>query len=318
MKALLGLALAAVSALAHAQYPNKVVKMVVAYAPGGATDVVTRAVAQRLSPVWGQPVVIENKPGANTNIAAGEVAKAAPDGYTFLSTAESTLAVNPYVYKELPFDPAKDFVPVSGLAIAYQVLAVNPAAPYKSVADVIAAAKAEPGKLNYADFGPGSSPHLNMEMFMHMAGIQMTPVHYKGGGPALTDVMGGHVPMIILSTTLTSKPYKAGQLRILGVGSPKRLAAFPELPTIAESGLPGYEAVTWFGLFAPAGTPREVVNKVNADVQNVLADPDFREKFLAPTYFEPVTGSPAQFADYVRREADKWSKVIRQARITIE
>jgi len=146
----------------------------------------------------------------------------------------------------------------------------------------------------------------------------MTPVHYKGGGPALTDVMGGHVPMIILSTTLTSKPYKAGQLRILGVGSPKRLAAFPELPTIAESGLPGYEAVTWFGLFAPAGTPREVVNKVNADVQKVLADPDFREKFLAPTYFEPVIGSPAQFADYVKREADKWSKVIRQARITIE
>src|SRR3954468_14346497 len=318
MKALLGLALAAVSALAHAQYPNKVVKMVVAYAPGGATDVVTRAVAQRLSPVWGQPVVIENKPGANTNIAAADVAKAAPDGYTFLSTAESTLAVNPYVYKELPFDPAKDFIPVTGLAIAYQVLAVNPNAPYKSVADVIAAAKAEPGKLNYADFGPGSSPHLNMEMFMHMAGIQMTPVHYKGGGPALTDVMGGHVPMIILSTTLTSKPYKAGQLRILGVGSPKRLAAFAELPTIAESGLPGYEAVTWFGLFAPAGTPREVVNKVNADVQKVLADPDFREKFLAPTYFEPVIGSPAQFADYVRREADKWSKVIRQAKITIE
>ena len=318
MKALLALVLAAGCAAAHAQYPNKVVKMVVAYAPGGATDVVTRAVAQRLSPMWGQPVVIENKPGANTNIAAGEVAKAAPDGYTFLSTAESTLAVNPYVYKELPFDPAKDFVPVSGLAIAYQVLAVNPNAPYKSVADVIAAAKAEPGKLNYADFGPGSSPHLNMEMFMHMAGIQMTPVHYKGGGPALTDVIGGHVPMIILSTTLTSKPYKAGQLRILGIGSPKRLAAFPEVPTIAESGLPGYEAVTWFGLFAPAGTPRDVVNKVNADVQKVLADPDFREKFLAPTYFEPVTGSPAQFAEYVKREADKWSKVIRQAKITIE
>src|SRR3954463_5621596 len=177
MKAFLAVALAAASVAALAQpYPSKVVKMVVAYAPGGATDVVTRAVAQRLSPMWGQPVVIENKPGANTNIAAGEVAKAAPDGYTFLSTAESTLAVNPYVYKELPFDPAKDFIPVSGLAIAYQVLAVNPSVPYKSVADLIAAAKAEPGKLNYADFGPGSSPHLNMEMFMHMAGIQMTPV----------------------------------------------------------------------------------------------------------------------------------------------
>ena len=305
------------SVLAQA-FPTKSVKMVVAYAPGGATDVITRAVASRLSPMWGQPVIIENRPGANTNIAAAEVAKAPPDGYAFLSTAEATFAVNPYVYKELPFDAEKGFVPVSGLAIAYQVLAVNPSVPYKSVTDVITAAKAQPGKLNYAAFGPGSSPHLNMEMLMHMAGIQMTPVHYKGGGPALTDVIGGHVPMVILSTTLTSKPYKAGQLRILGVGSKQRLAAFPELPTIAESGLPGYEAVTWFGLFAPTGTPRDVVNKVNADVQKVLADPEFREKFLAPMNFEPITGSPAEFTDYVKREAAKWKAVIQSAKITIE
>jgi tripartite-type tricarboxylate transporter receptor subunit TctC len=299
-------------------FPAKVVKIVVAYAPGGATDVVTRAVAQRLSPMWNQPVIIENKPGANTNIAAAEVAKAPADGYTLLSTAESTFAVNPYVYTSLPFDPVKDYVPVTGLGIIHQVLAVHPGVPYKSVRDVIAAAKAQPGKLNYAAFGPGSSPHLNMEMFLHMAGVQMTPVHYKGGAPALTDVIGGHVPMIILSTTLTAKPYKAGQLRILGVGSNERLAAFPEIPTIAESGLPGYEAVSWFALFAPAGTPRDVVNKVNADVQRVLADADFREKFLAPNYFEPVTGSPEEFAAYVKREAAKWRKVIQQARITVD
>src|SRR5205823_12813440 len=302
MKAMLfALAMAGWATVVAQPYPSKVVKMVVAYAPGGATDVVTRAVAQRLSPMWGQPVVIENKPGANTNVAAGEVAKAPADGYTLLSTAESTFAVNPYVYATLPFE-VKDYVPVSGLGIINQVLAVNPGVPFKSVADVIAAAKAEPGKLNYAAFGPGSSPHLNMEMFLHMAGVQMTPVHYKGGAPALTDVIGGHVPMIILSTTLTAKPYKAGQLRILGVGSKQRLAAFPELPTIAESGLPGYEAVSWFGLFAPAGTPREAVAKINADVQRVLADPDFREKFLAPNYFEPISGSPEEFAAYVRRE----------------
>src|SRR5438067_5470227 len=313
------LAALAVAAAAVAQsYPSKVVKIVVAYAPGGATDVVTRAVSQRLSPIWGQPVVIENKPGANTNIAAGEVAKAPADGYTLLSTAETTFAVNPYVYTQLPFDPAKDYVPVTGLGIVNQVLAVNPALPYRSVADVIAAAKAQPDRLNYAAFGPGSSPHLNMEMFLHMAGVQMTPVHYKGGAPALTDVIGGHVPMIILSTTLTAKPYKAGQLRILGVGSRQRLAAFPELPTIAESGLPGYEAVSWFGLFAPAGTPRAGVAKINADVQRVLADADFREKFLAPNYFEPISGSPEEFAAYVRREAAKWSQVIRQANITLE
>ena len=318
MKALLfALAMALSATVAAQPYPSKVVKMVVPYAAGGATDVVTRAVAQRLSPMWGRPVVIENKPGANTNIAAAEVAKAPADGYTLLATAEATFAVNPYVYATLPYD-VKDYVPVSGLGIINQVLAVHPSLPYRSVAEVIAAAKAQPGKLNYAAFGPGSSPHLNMEMFLHMAGVQMTAVHYKGGAPALTDVIGGHVSMIILSTTLTAKPYKAGQLRILGVGTRERLAAFPEIPTIAESGLPGYEAVSWFGLFAPAGTPREVVSKVNADVQRVLADPDFREKFLAPNYFEPVTGSPEQFADYVKREADKWSKLIRASKITIE
>src|SRR3989440_3374676 len=319
MKALLFALALALSAAAQAQaFPSKVVKIVVAYAPGGATDVVTRAVAQRLSPMWNQPVIIENKPGANTNIAAGEVAKAPADGYTLLSTAETTFAVNPYVYTQLPFDPAKDYVPVTGLGIINQVLAVNPALPYKSVAEVIAAARAQPGKLNYAAFGPGSSPHLNMEMFLHMAGVQMTAVHYKGGAPALTDVIGGPWPMIILSTTLTAKPYKAGQLRILGVGSRERLAAFPELPTIAESGLPGYEAVSWFGLFAPTGTPREAVARINTDVQRVLADPGFRDKFLAPNYFEPVTGSPEAFAAYVKREAAKWSKGIKQANITVD
>jgi tripartite-type tricarboxylate transporter receptor subunit TctC len=143
-------------------------------------------------------------------------------------------------------------------------------------------------------------------------------VHYKGGAPALTDVMGGHVPMIIISTTLSARPYKAGQLKILGVGAHQRLAAFPEVPTIAESGLPGYEAVSWFGLFAPASTPREVVNKINADVQRVLADPDFRDKFLAPSYFEPITGSPAEFGEYVKREAEKWSRVIKAAKITVD
>jgi tripartite-type tricarboxylate transporter receptor subunit TctC len=268
--------------------------------------------------MWGQPVIIENKPGANTNIAAADVAKAPADGYTLLSTAEATFAVNPYVYAKLPYDPVNDYVPVSGLGIIQQVLAVHPSLPYNTVGELIAAAKAQPGKLNYAAFGPGSSPHLNMEMLLHMAGARMTPVHYKGGGPALSDVIGGHVSMIILSTTLTNKPYRAGQLKILGVGSPHRLAVFPEVPTIAESGLPGYEAVSWFGLFAPASTPREVVNRINRDVQRVLADPEFREKFLAPNQFEPVTGTQSEFAAYVKREADKWSKVIKAANITLE
>jgi tripartite-type tricarboxylate transporter receptor subunit TctC len=310
-------ALAAAPAAAQ-QYPTKPVRIVVPFAPGGGSDFTARLIAQRLGERMGQTFLVENKPGAGGNLGAEQVVKAPADGYTLLSTAETTFAVNPYVYAQLPFDPAKDYVPVTGLGIVNQVLAVNPAMPYMSVADVIAAAKAQPGKLNYAAFGPGSSPHLNMEMFLHMAGVQMTPVHYKGGAPALTDVIGGHVPMIILSTTLTSKPYKAGQLRILGVGARERVAAFPEIPTIAESGLPGYEAVSWFGLFAPGATPRDVVAKINADVQRILADAEFREKFLAPNYFEPIMGSPEQFADYVKREANKWSEVIKHAHITLE
>src|SRR3989440_5039689 len=235
MKVFIGILLASFIPAAQAQsYPAKVVKIVVAYAPGGATDVVTRAVAQRLSPIWGQPVIIENRPGANTNVAAGEVAKAPADGYTLLSTAESTFAVNPYVYATLPFDPVKDYVPVTGLGIINQVLAVNPALPYKSVADVIAAAKEQPGKLNYAAFGPGSSPHLNMEMFLHMAGVQMTPVHYKGGAPALTDVIGGHGPLGIPTTPLPPKPYKAGPLRIPRVGRKQRRPPCPPPPATAH------------------------------------------------------------------------------------
>ncbi len=314
----LGVAALVLCAAAQAQtFPAKAVKIVVAYAPGGATDVVTRAVAQRLSPVWGQPVIVENKAGANTNIAAAEVAKAAADGYTLLSTAEATFAVNPFVYAKLPFDPVKDYVPVSGLGIIQQVLAVHPSVPYASVGELIAAAKAKPGALNYATLGTGSSPHLNMEMLQHMAGVRLTPIHYKGGAPALTDVLGGHVPMIIISTTLSAKPYKAGQLKILGVGSAHRLAAFPEVPAIAES-LPGYEALSWFGLFAPAGTPRATVDKINADVQRVLADAEFREKFLAPNYFEPIAGSPEAFGEYVKREAEKWSRIVKAAKITVD
>lgn len=314
----LGVAALVLCAAAQAQtFPAKAVKIVVAYAPGGATDVVTRAVAQRLSPVWGQPVIVENKAGANTNIAAAEVAKAAADGYTLLSTAEATFAVNPFVYAKLPFDPVKDYVPVSGLGIIQQVLAVHPSVPYASVGELIAAAKAKPGALNYATLGTGSSPHLNMEMLQHMAGVRLTPIHYKGGAPALTDVLGGHVPMIIISTTLSAKPYKAGQLKILGVGSAHRLAAFPEVPAIAES-LPGYEALSWFGLFAPAGTPRATVDKINADVQRVLADAEFREKFLATNYFEPIAGSPEAFGEYVKREAEKWSRIVKAAKITVD
>jgi tripartite-type tricarboxylate transporter receptor subunit TctC len=303
---------------AHAQsYPAKPVHVIVAYPAGGATDVIARAVTQRLGEMWGQQIVVENKGGAGTQIGAEYVAKAAPDGYTLLATADATFAFNPALYRKLSYD-VKDFVPVSGLGIVNQMLVVNPASPLKSVRELVAQAKAKPGELNYGTMGAGSSGHLNMAMFEHMAGVKLTPVHYRGGAPFMTDLLGGHVQTGFLSLTLVAEQVKAGQLRALAVGSGARIAQFPDVPTVAEAGVPGFDAETWFGLFAPRSTPPEIVAKVNADVQRVLADPAFKEKFLAPSFFEPIKGSPDAFAAFIRDEAAKWSKVIKDANVTIE
>ena len=298
-------------------YPNKPVRIVVAFPAGGATDVITRAVTQRLAEIWNQQIIIENKGGAGTQIGAENVAKSAPDGYTLLATAEGTFAVNPSLYTKLTYD-VKEFTPVTGMGIVNQMLVVNPNAPIRDVKDLIAQAKAKPGQMNYGTIGLGSSGHLNMEMLQSMAGLKLVPVHYRGGAPVLTDLIGGHVPMGFVSVTLVAGPIRNGQLRALGVGSSKRIPQFPDVPTIAEAGVPGFDAVTWFGLFAPAGTPPDIVNKINADVQKVLADPTFKEKFLDPNFFEPIKGSPADFADYVARERDKWTKVVRDANLKVE
>jgi tripartite-type tricarboxylate transporter receptor subunit TctC len=303
---------------AHAQpYPTKPVHVIVAYPAGGATDVIARAVTQRLGEMWGQQIVVENKGGAGTQIGAEYVAKAAPDGYTLLATADATFAFNPSLYRKLTYD-VKDFIPVSGLGIVNQMLVVNPVSPLTSVGDLIAQAKAKPGELNYGTMGAGSSGHLNMAMFEHMGGVKLTPVHYRGGAPFMTDLLGGHVQTGFLSLTLVAEQMKAGQLRALAVGSGTRIAQFPDVPTVAETGVPGFDAETWFGLFAPRDTPPDIVAKVNADVQRVLADPAFKEKFLAPSFFEPIKGSPDQFASFIQNEAAKWSKVIRDANLTLE
>ena len=303
---------------AHAQtFPAKPVHVIVAYPAGGATDVIARAVSQRLGELWGQQIVVENKGGASTQIGAEYVAKAAPDGYTLLATADATFAFNPALYRKLTYD-VKDFIPVSGLGIVNQMLVVNPASPLKSVRDLIAQAKAKPGELNYGTMGAGSSGHLNMAMFEHMAGVALTPVHYRGGAPFMTDLLGGHVHTGFLSLTLVAEQMKAGQLRALAVGSGARIAQFPDVPTVAEAGVPGFDAETWFGLFAPRGTPPDIVVRVNADVQRVLADPVFAEKFLVPSFFEPIKGSPDAFAAFIQNEAAKWSKVIKDANLTLE
>jgi tripartite-type tricarboxylate transporter receptor subunit TctC len=298
-------------------YPGKPVRVVVPLPAGGATDVIARAVSQRLAEMWGQQIVIENKGGANTQIGAEAVAKAAPDGYTLLATSEATLAVNPFLYRKLAYE-ANDLIPVSGLGLITQALVLHPSVPANSVAELVALAKQKPGALNYGTLGIGSSSHLNTISFETMAGIKLTPVHYRGGAPALTDVIGGHTQVLFISVTLMNQPWKAGQLKALGVGGARRVPQFPELATIAESGLPGYQAVSWFGLFAPAGTPPDIVRKINADVQRILTDASFQEKFLTPSFFEPILGSVEQFGDYLKAEQAKWSAIIRDAKLTAE
>ena len=302
---------------AHAQtYPTKPVTIVVTLAAGGAADVIARAVAQRLTEEWGQPVLVENKGGANNQVGTTAVARSAPDGYTLLLTPEHTFTVNPYLYRKLSYDPAKDFIPVTGLVGISQALVVHPSLAMLNVGDLIAAARDKPGGINYGSLGVGSGPHLSMELLQSMSGTKLNAVQYKGAAPALTDVIAGHVPMMFVSTGLVVQAWKAGQLRPLGVGSRERLAQFPELPTVAET-LPGFTALVWFGLFAPSGTPRDIVVKINNAVQRMLADRDFRDRFLTPNLYEPMSGPPEQFAEQIRLDAERWQKVIRDAKLAI-
>ena len=296
-------------------YPSRSIRMVVAYPAGGATDVIARAVSQRLSDALHNPVVIDNKGGASTQIGAGFVVKAPPDGYTLLATDQTTM-VNAFLYSNLGYDPATDLVPVTGLGVIHQALAVHPTFPLHGVTELIAAARAAPGRFDYATLGIGSTGHLSMAMFEHAAGVSLTPVHYKGGAPALVDLIAGHVPMAFLSATLTAQPAQAGQLRLLGVGSTRRLIQFPAVPTVAES-LPGYESSVWFGVFAPRGTPPEIVTTLNEAVQAVLIDPAFGETFLTPNFYEPLLGSNERFAAYVRSDTAKWQKVVQDAHLSI-
>ena len=301
-------------------YPTRPITLTVTAAAGGVTDVVARAIGQRLSEAWGQQVVIENKGGGAHVLAAQAVAKAAPDGYSLLVAEAGAFTVNPILYGKgkLPYDEEKDFAPITGIVRINQALLGHPALPAGNVSELIALAKGKPGELTYGTAGVGSAPHMNMVLFGSMANVKLVPVHYRGAAPALTDVIAGHVKLMSVSVSLALPPFRTGQIKIFGIGSAKRLAPAADLPTVAESGLPGYEAATWFGLFAPAGTPREIVLKLNTEVQTILADPTFREKFLAPQMFEPMGSSPEEFADYIKGETQKWAKVIREGNLSID
>jgi len=312
-----GLGLAA-SAESVPSYPAKPIRLVVPFAPGGITDILARALGQRLAEAWGQQVVVENRPGANSQVGAEVVARAAPDGYTLMVSADTTFVMNPHLYGKVTYDALADFVPVSGLGISPQALVVHPGVPAVNVSGLVGLARTKPGELNYGTFGIGSSGHLNIELLQTMTGTKFTAVHYKGAAPALTDVIGGHIQMMIVSIGLVTQPWQAGQLKVLGFGSTARIAQFPDVPTIAESGLAGYEAASWYGLVAPAGTPREIVDKLSAETQHIFGEAAFREKFLAPNMIFSIAGSPEQFAARIRTDYVKWGKVIKDANVKVD
>jgi tripartite-type tricarboxylate transporter receptor subunit TctC len=310
------LALMCCAPVAHAQtYPSRPVTIVVPASPGGVTDALGRQLAQRFTQTFGQQAIVENRPGANNQVAAEYVAKSAPDGHTLLIGPEVAFVVNPSLYAKLPYDPVKDFVPVSGLVTINHALITHPSLPVASVKDLIEHAKKKPGEVNYGTFGVGSSGHLNMELLQATAGVKFQPVHYKGATPALTDVMAGHIQMMFISVGSAVPQWRADKVKLLAIGAGKRLALLPEVPTVAESGLPGFEAVSWFGLFAPAGTPRDVVMKLNAEVRRIFADAEFQKSFLERQYFQSIAGTPEDLAAYLKSEEVKWSKVVRDAKI---
>ena len=298
-------------------YPTKPIRIVVPYAAGGITDILARALGLKLGEALGQQVVVDNRPGANGQVGAEIVARAAPDGYTLMVTADTTFVMLPHLMAKLSYDPLADFIPVSGLGISPQALVVHPSVPANNVSELIALARAKPGELNYGTFGIGSSGHLNIELLQSLTGTKFTAVHYKGAAPAITDLLGGHIQMMIVSIGLVTQGWQAGQLKVLGFGSEKRLAQYPDMPTIAET-LPGYEAASWYGLAAPAGTPRAIVDRLSAETQKIFAEPGFRDKFLAPSFIFSIAGTPEDFATRIKADYAKWGKVIKDAGVKVE
>jgi tripartite-type tricarboxylate transporter receptor subunit TctC len=291
-------------------YPTKSIRLVVPFPAAGTTDILAREVAQRLSVSFGQSVVVDNRPGAAGNIGSDMVAKSAPDGYTLLMGTVGTHAINPSLYAKMPYNHVKDFVPIVLVAGVPNVLEVTPSLPVNSVADLIKLAKEKPGQLNFASSGSGTSIHLSGELFKTMTGVDMMHVPYKGSAPALTDLMGGQVQLMFDNLPSSLAQIKAGKLRAIAVTSAQRSPALPNIPTIAESGLPGFEASSWFGLLAPAGTPPAIVARVNADVNEWLQTAEAKEKLLAQGAI-PAGGTPEQFAAHIRVETEKWAKVVK-------
>jgi tripartite-type tricarboxylate transporter receptor subunit TctC len=306
----------ACAAAMAAGYPDKPVRFVVPYPPGGGTDVIARIVQERFHEVLGQPVVIDNRGGAAGTLGTDVVAKAAPDGYTVLFTLSSH-TINPAIYPKLPFDTTKDFVPIGLVASLPQILVANPQFPVNDVAELVALAKAKPGTLSFASVGNGSPGHLAGELMKLRTGIDMAHIPYRGGGPAVTDVMGGQVPLLWVSIPAAAQFVKTGKLKALAVSTTKRSAAFPDVPTMQEAGVPDFEVDSWYAMFVPAKTPKPIVDKLNQALNAVLAEPAIREKLLAQGS-EAVGGAAQTLAQTVELELAKWAKLAQQAHIQAE
>ncbi|MCC6531165.1 MAG: tripartite tricarboxylate transporter substrate binding protein [Burkholderiales bacterium] len=309
-------ALAVSPALAQT-WPNKPVRWIVPFAPGGGVDVTTRTLAQRLGTTIGQQIVIDNRGGANGNIGVGLAAKAPADGHTLLMATTGNIVINPHIYGKLAFDPLRDLTPVTPAVDVINVLVVHPALPVRSVKELIALARSRPNELNYGSSGPGGSDHIATELFASLSRTKLTNVSYKGGAPAMVDLVAGNVQLMIATMAVAVGSIKGGRLRALGVTSPKRFELMPEIPTIAEAGVPGYEAVFWFGTFLPAGTPREIVTQLNGELRKILQLPDVRQRLLESGLV--TTGATVEeFTAFVAAESGKWAKLVKEKGIKVE
>jgi tripartite-type tricarboxylate transporter receptor subunit TctC len=316
MRRAVALALFFAASLAYAQFPNHAVHVVVPFPAGGPTDVLTRALGQKLSERWSQPVVVDNKPGAGGAIGSDFVAKSAPDGYTLLMATTSTHSIGPSLQK-MPYDPVKDFAPVSQVSNATNVLVVSPKLGVSSVRELVALAKAKPGALNFASSGIGTIPHLTGELFKHLAGVDIVHVPYKGTGLSIPDLANGQVALLFDSIVTAQTHVKSGTVKALAISSPRRSPLMPELPTMIEAGVAGFESEAWFGLLAPAGTPPDIVARISADIAAALADAGLRARFAAAGA-ETVGGTPAQLAERIKADTAKWAEVISAANVKVQ
>jgi tripartite-type tricarboxylate transporter receptor subunit TctC len=316
---LLGCLLGTVAAQAQS-FPSKSVTIYVTAAAGGVTDVVARAVGQRLAELWNQSVIIENRGGGAHILGAQAVAKAPPDGHTLLLAEAGTFVLNPslYAHDKLGYDVEKDLAPITGLVRINQSLIASNDLPVSNMRELIALATQKPGQITYGTAGVGSAPHVNIAKLEYMTHVSMQAIHYRGAAPALNDVIAGHINLMSVSTSLVVQPFQDHKLKILAVGSPNRAAQLPDVPTVSESGVPGYEAATWFGLATTGGTPKDVIMKINADVQKVMSDPGFRTQFMAPQMFESMASAPEPFEQFIRSETQNWAKIIRDQKLAIQ